>query len=35
MEINVNFSENAKNDFNLVVRARKGEQKAYADLMQR
>ena len=35
MEVNVNFSENAKNDFNLVVRARKGEQKAYADLMQR
>ncbi len=35
MEINANFSENAKNDFNLVVRARKGEQKAYADLMQR
>lgn len=35
MEINSNFTENAKNDFHLVVRARKGDQKAYADLMVR
>lgn len=35
MEVNANFSDNAKNDFNLVVRAREGDQKAYADLMQR
>jgi RNA polymerase sigma factor (sigma-70 family) len=35
MEVNVNFSENAKNDFHLVVKAREGSQKAYADLMQR
>ena len=35
MEINANFTENAKNDFHLVVRAREGDQKAYADLMQR
>jgi len=35
MEINSNFTENAKNDFHLVVRARGGDQKAYADLMQR
>jgi RNA polymerase sigma factor (sigma-70 family) len=35
MEINSHFSENAKNDFYLVVRARKGDQKAYADLMHR
>ena len=35
MEINNNFSENAKNDFHLVVRARQGDQKAYADLMVR
>ena len=35
MEINANFSDNAKNDFNLVVRAREGDQKAYADLMHR
>jgi RNA polymerase sigma-70 factor (ECF subfamily) len=35
MEVNANFTENAKNDFHLVVRARQGEQKAYADLMQR
>lgn len=35
MEINANFTENAKNDFHLVVRARQGDQKAYADLMQR
>ena len=35
MEINSNFTENAKNDFYLVVRARGGDQKAYADLMTR
>jgi len=35
MEINANFTENAKNDFHLVVKARQGDQKAYADLMQR
>ena len=35
MEINSNFTENAKNDFHLVVKARGGDQKAYADLMQR
>jgi len=35
MEINANFTENAKNDFYLVVKAREGSQKAYADLMHR
>jgi RNA polymerase sigma factor (sigma-70 family) len=35
MEINSNFTENAKNDFQLVLKAREGNQKAYADLMQR
>ena len=35
MEINPNFSANAKNDFNLVLRAKDGDQKAYAELMQR
>lgn len=35
MEVNANFTENAKNDFYLVVKAREGNQKAYADLMQR
>jgi RNA polymerase sigma factor (sigma-70 family) len=35
MEINANFSDNAKNDFKLVSRAREGDQKAYADLMHR
>ncbi len=35
MEINPNFSPNAKNDFNLVSRAKEGDQKAYAELMQR
>ena len=35
MEVNANFTENAKNDFHLVVKAREGNQKAYADLMQR
>ncbi len=35
MEVNVNFTENAKNDFHLVVRAREGDQRAYADLMHR
>jgi RNA polymerase sigma-70 factor (ECF subfamily) len=35
MEINANFTENAKNDFHLVVKARDGDQKAYADLMHR
>jgi RNA polymerase sigma-70 factor (ECF subfamily) len=35
MEINPNFSDNAKNDFSLVERAKTGNQKAYAELMQR
>ncbi len=35
MEINPNFSPNAKNDFNVVSRAKEGDQKAYAELMQR
>lgn len=35
MEINSNFTENAKNDFQLVLKAREGSQKAYADLMHR
>lgn len=35
MEINAHFTENAKNDFHLVVKAREGNQKAYADLMHR
>jgi RNA polymerase sigma factor (sigma-70 family) len=32
---NSHFTENAKNDFQLVVKAREGDQKAYASLMQR
>lgn len=35
MEVNPSFSANAVNDFNLVTRAKEGDQKAYADLMQR
>ena len=35
MEVNPNFSPNAKNDFNVVSRAKDGDQKAYAELMQR
>lgn len=35
MEINPNFSANARNDFMLVCRAKDGDQKAYAELMQR
>jgi len=35
MEVNANFTENAKNDYNLVLKAKDGSQKAYADLMQR
>lgn len=35
MEVNPNFSENARNDFNLVLNAKAGSQKAYAELMQR
>lgn len=35
MEINPNFSENAKNDFRLVGTAIAGEQKSYAELMAR
>ena len=35
MEINPNFSPNAKNDFHVVARAKVGDQKAYAELMQR
>lgn len=35
MEVNPNFSANAKNDFQLVERAKEGDQRAYAELMQR
>lgn len=35
MEVNINFTENAKNDFHLVQKALNGDQRAYADLMQR
>lgn len=35
MEINPNFSPNAKIDFHVVCRAKEGDQKAYAELMQR
>lgn len=35
MEVNPNFSDNAKNDFSYVERAKAGDQKAYAELMQR
>jgi len=35
MEVNTHFTENAKNDFQLVIKARQGNQKAYADLMHR
>lgn len=35
MEVNPNFSPNAKNDFKVVFRAKEGDQKAYAELMQR
>ncbi|EHQ25172.1 sigma-70 family RNA polymerase sigma factor [Mucilaginibacter paludis] len=35
MEVNANFSENAKNDFKLVNKAREGDQKAFAELMHR
>ncbi len=35
MEVNPNFSANALNDFNLVGKAKEGDQKAYAELMQR
>src|SRR5579875_1508392 len=35
MEVNAHFTENAKNDYQLVVKARVGDQKAYASLMQR
>lgn len=35
MEINPNFSVNAKNDYNLVTRAKGGEQRAYEELMHR
>lgn len=35
MEVNPNFSDNAKNDFTLVEKAKEGNQKAYAELMQR
>ncbi|MDP3468379.1 MAG: sigma-70 family RNA polymerase sigma factor [Daejeonella sp.] len=33
--MNPNFSANARNDFLLVIRAKDGDQKAYAELMQR
>ena len=35
MEVNSNFSQNSRNDYNLVLKAREGDQKAYADLMHR
>jgi RNA polymerase sigma factor (sigma-70 family) len=35
MEVNANFTPNAKNDYMLVLKAKSGDQKAYADLMQR
>ncbi len=35
MEINQHFSENAKNDYALVLRAIDGDQKAFADIMDR
>jgi RNA polymerase sigma factor (sigma-70 family) len=35
MEVNPNFSANARNDFNLVSKAKEGDQKAYAEIMQR
>lgn len=35
MEVNPNFSENARNDFNLIINAKAGSQKAYAELMHR
>jgi len=35
MEVNPNFSDNAKNDFTLVEKAKEGSQRAYAELMQR
>ena len=35
MEVNPNFSANARNDFNLVAKAKEGDQKAYAQIMQR
>jgi RNA polymerase sigma factor (sigma-70 family) len=35
MEINPNFSANARNDFNFVESAKRGDQRAYAELMER
>lgn len=35
MEVNPNFSANARNDFHLVSKAKDGDQKAYAEIMQR
>ena len=35
MEVNPNFSVNARNDFNLVAKAKEGDQKAFAEIMQR
>ena len=35
MEIGAHLSDKAKKDYNLVVRAVKGDQKAYANLMER
>jgi RNA polymerase sigma-70 factor (ECF subfamily) len=35
MEINPNFSENARHDFELVLAARSGNEKAFAQLMKR
>lgn len=35
MEVNPNFSSNAKNDFNLVARAKAGDDKAYGEILHR
>ncbi|RRN76152.1 sigma-70 family RNA polymerase sigma factor [Pseudoxanthomonas sp. SGD-10] len=35
MEVNPNFSDNAKNDYNLVLSAKAGCQRSYAELMHR
>ena len=35
MEINPNLSDKARKDYDLVLRAQQGDQKAYADLMER
>ena len=35
MAINPNLSDKARKDYDLVLRAQKGDQKAYAELMER